>query len=119
MCKCQHLIVIDRDVSFGAEGIVAQEMKAILFDRHGDMKLTGFIAGVGGKDISAETIVPLVQQAIFGAGTAVKAGMYALGGGAAMNEHARRKRELFTPGHYGCPGCGATLGHAPGPVGPG
>ena len=26
-----------------------------------------------------------------------------------MNEHARRKRNLFTPGHYGCPGCGATL----------
>ena len=27
-----------------------------------------------------------------------------------MNEHARPKRDLFTPGHYGCPGCGATLG---------
>ena len=26
-----------------------------------------------------------------------------------MNEHARQKRDLFTPGHYGCPGCGATL----------
>jgi pyruvate/2-oxoacid:ferredoxin oxidoreductase beta subunit len=26
-----------------------------------------------------------------------------------MNEQAREKRELFTPGHYGCPGCGAAL----------
>jgi pyruvate/2-oxoacid:ferredoxin oxidoreductase beta subunit len=26
-----------------------------------------------------------------------------------MNEHTRQNRELFTPGHYGCPGCGATL----------
>ncbi|MGD0486473.1 MAG: thiamine pyrophosphate-dependent enzyme [Syntrophorhabdales bacterium] len=26
-----------------------------------------------------------------------------------MSEHAGRKRDLFTPGHYGCPGCGATL----------
>jgi len=26
-----------------------------------------------------------------------------------VSEHAGRKRDLFTPGHYGCPGCGATL----------
>lgn len=26
-----------------------------------------------------------------------------------MNEQARGERELFTPGHYGCPGCGAAL----------
>jgi pyruvate ferredoxin oxidoreductase beta subunit/2-oxoisovalerate ferredoxin oxidoreductase beta subunit len=26
-----------------------------------------------------------------------------------MNEHAQQKRDLFIPGHYGCPGCGATL----------
>jgi pyruvate/2-oxoacid:ferredoxin oxidoreductase alpha subunit len=70
----RHLIVIDRDVSFGAEGIVAQELKAILFERRRDVKLTGFIAGIGGKDISVETIVLFVQQAISGAGTAVKAG---------------------------------------------
>jgi len=69
-----HVIVIDRDVSFGAEGIVAQEVKAALFDRHGEVKLTGFIAGVGGNDISVETIVPLVRQAISGDGTAVAAG---------------------------------------------
>jgi pyruvate/2-oxoacid:ferredoxin oxidoreductase alpha subunit len=74
IANVRHLIVIDRDVSFGAEGIVAQELKAILFDRHGDVKLTGFIAGVGGNDISVETIVPLVRQAISGVGTAVEAG---------------------------------------------
>ena len=26
-----------------------------------------------------------------------------------MREQAQEKRELFTPGHYGCPGCGAAL----------
>ena len=72
--NAKHLIVIDRDVSFGAEGIVAQEVKAGLFDQGGDLKLTGFIAGVGGNDISAETIIPLVQQAICGDGVSVKAG---------------------------------------------
>jgi len=74
IANAKHLIIVDRDVSFGAEGIVAQELKAFMFDRHRDVKLTGFIAGVGGKDISADTIVNLVQQAILGEGTAVEAG---------------------------------------------
>ena len=26
-----------------------------------------------------------------------------------MSEQIQAKRELFTPGHYGCPGCGATV----------
>lgn len=69
-----HVIVIDRDISPGAEGIVAQEVKAGLFDRGAGVKLTGFIAGVGGNDLSVETIVPLVRQAISGQGTAVEAG---------------------------------------------
>lgn len=69
-----HLIVIDRDVSFGAEGIVAQEVKAALFDCHREIKLTGFIAGVGGNDLSAEAMIPLVRQALYGDGIAVGAG---------------------------------------------
>jgi pyruvate/2-oxoacid:ferredoxin oxidoreductase alpha subunit len=72
--NAKHVIVIDRDVSFGAEGIVAQEVKAGLFDHHRDVKFTGFIAGVGGNDLSVETIVPLMRQAISGNGTAVRAG---------------------------------------------
>jgi len=32
-----------------------------------------------------------------------------MGGGVAMSEQIQAKRELFVPGHYGCPGCGATV----------
>ncbi len=74
VANVKHVIVIDRDVSFGAEGIVAQEVKAGLFGHHRDEKLTGFVAGVGGNDLSVETIVPMVRQAISGNGTAVRAG---------------------------------------------
>jgi pyruvate/2-oxoacid:ferredoxin oxidoreductase alpha subunit len=72
--KAKHVIVIDRDISFGAEGIIAQEVKSGLFDRHEEVKFTGFVAGVGGNDISVEMIVTLVRQAISGSGEAVKAG---------------------------------------------
>jgi pyruvate/2-oxoacid:ferredoxin oxidoreductase alpha subunit len=74
MASTKHVIVIDRDVSFGAEGIVAQEVKAGLFDCHREIKLTGFIAGIGGNDLSVDMILSLVRQAISGNGDAVKAG---------------------------------------------
>jgi pyruvate/2-oxoacid:ferredoxin oxidoreductase alpha subunit len=72
--KVKHVIVIDRDISFGAEGIIAQEVKSGLFDRHEEVKFTGFVAGVGGNDISVETIMTMVRQAISGSGEAVKVG---------------------------------------------
>jgi pyruvate/2-oxoacid:ferredoxin oxidoreductase alpha subunit len=72
--KAKHVIVIDRDISFGAEGIIAQEVKSGLFARHGEVKVTGFVAGVGGNDISVDSIMSLVRQAVSGNGEAVKAG---------------------------------------------
>ena len=72
--KVKQVIVIDRDISFGAEGIIAQEVKSSLFDRHEEVKFTGFVAGIGGNDISAETIMTIVRQAISGSGEAIKAG---------------------------------------------
>jgi len=73
--KAKHVIVIDRDVSYGAEGIVAQEVKAGLFEHRGDVSVTGFVAGIGGNDVTVDTIIPLVRQAISGDGDAVEAGM--------------------------------------------
>ncbi len=74
VANAKHVIVIDRDISFGAEGIVAQEVKAGLFDRHEHVKLTGFVAGLGGNDISVEKIMALVRQGISGSGEAVSDG---------------------------------------------
>ena len=54
---------------------MAQEVKAGLFDRRGDVKVTGFVAGIGGNDMTVDTIIPLVRQAISGDGNAVEAGM--------------------------------------------
>jgi len=72
--SAKHVIVIDRDVSTGAEGIVAQEVKAALFGKRGDVKFTGFVAGIGGNDVTVDTIIPLVRQAISGDGNALEGG---------------------------------------------
>jgi pyruvate/2-oxoacid:ferredoxin oxidoreductase alpha subunit len=48
--------VLDRNVSFGATGIIYQETKAVLYNAPVRPKVFGFIAGLGGRDITTETI---------------------------------------------------------------
>jgi pyruvate/2-oxoacid:ferredoxin oxidoreductase alpha subunit len=48
--------VLDRNISFGATGMIYQETKAILYNAPVKPKLFGFIAGLGGRDITTETI---------------------------------------------------------------
>lgn len=65
----KHLVVLDRDVSFGAEGIVAQEVKSCLYGRS-SAEVRGFVAGIGGVDITAYGLVEMVHQALSGSGRA-------------------------------------------------
>jgi len=67
------LVVIDRDVSFGTEGIVAQEIKACLYGRS-NVAVHGFIAGIGGVDVTGPMIEGLVRQVLSGQGEAVSLG---------------------------------------------
>ncbi len=48
--------VMDRNISFGATGIIYQETKAALYNMRVRPELFGFIAGLGGRDITIETI---------------------------------------------------------------
>ncbi len=48
--------ILDRNISFGATGMIYQEAKAVLYNAPVRPKLFGFIAGLGGRDITTETI---------------------------------------------------------------
>ncbi len=48
--------VLDRNFSFGASGIIYQETKASLYNSNVHPRLFGFIAGLGGRDITPDTI---------------------------------------------------------------
>ena len=74
LTHARQVVVIDRDVSYGAEGILAQEIKANLFGYNGQLKIDGFVAGIGGKDITPENVVDIARQAISGEGPAKRAG---------------------------------------------
>ena len=57
----KKIAVLDRDNSLGAGGIVAQELKAALFGAAHKPKVFEFIAGLGGKDITPETIREIME----------------------------------------------------------
>jgi pyruvate/2-oxoacid:ferredoxin oxidoreductase alpha subunit len=69
----KQVVVIDRDISFGAEGIVAQEIKACLYGKS-QAAVHGFIAGIGGVDITEGMLRDIVNQADKGKGEATELG---------------------------------------------
>lgn len=58
----RKVAVIDRNISFGAGGIFAQEIKAALYN-HLRVPIFGFVAGLGGRDITPATLHAMVDYA--------------------------------------------------------
>ncbi len=58
------LATIDRHISFGMEGFLAAETKASLFNRKDHPPLAGFIAGLGGRDVTSGTIEKIAKKSL-------------------------------------------------------
>ena len=58
----QKVAVVDRNCSFGASGIFAQELKAALYNAEAPPGIFGYIAGLGGRDVTPETIEDIYWQ---------------------------------------------------------
>jgi 2-oxoisovalerate ferredoxin oxidoreductase alpha subunit len=63
--KQAELIVIDRNISVGLEGALFTEVKAALYGES-DAKATGFIAGLGGKDVTYKDIETMCRKSMKG-----------------------------------------------------
>jgi 2-oxoisovalerate ferredoxin oxidoreductase alpha subunit len=63
--KQADLIVIDRNISVGLEGVLFNEVKAALYGES-DAKATGFIAGLGGKDVTYKDIETMCIKSMKG-----------------------------------------------------
>jgi 2-oxoisovalerate ferredoxin oxidoreductase alpha subunit len=61
--KVNKMIVIDRNISFGNQGIFFNEIKACLCNEKNKPPVYGFIAGLGGRDMKIEDITGIVEQA--------------------------------------------------------
>jgi pyruvate/2-oxoacid:ferredoxin oxidoreductase alpha subunit len=61
--KARKLIVIDRNISFGSEGIFFSEVKSCLYGEEYRPPMYGFIAGLGGRDVLIKDIEGMVEYA--------------------------------------------------------
>jgi 2-oxoisovalerate ferredoxin oxidoreductase alpha subunit len=59
--KC--VAVVDRNISFGQEGIFCSELKASLYGRDGAPPVRGFIAGLGGRDVKVRDLLAIAEEA--------------------------------------------------------
>jgi pyruvate/2-oxoacid:ferredoxin oxidoreductase alpha subunit len=60
--EVRRVLVIDRNISFGHGGILAQEVRSALYRLERRPELYGFVAGLGGRDITREIIAGLLDQ---------------------------------------------------------
>jgi len=55
----QYIGIIDKNISLGSDGALYSEMKAILSS---DKKISGFVAGLGGRDITIDTVNHIIDS---------------------------------------------------------
>lgn len=60
--KVSKIIVVDRNISFGNEGIFFSEIKSALYNENIDIPVYGFIAGLGGRDVTMKDIEDMIKK---------------------------------------------------------
>jgi pyruvate/2-oxoacid:ferredoxin oxidoreductase alpha subunit len=64
MAPYERVAVVDRNLSFGVGGIFAQEIRAALANLPSRPVVYPFVAGLGGRDITPESIATVVERAL-------------------------------------------------------
>jgi 2-oxoisovalerate ferredoxin oxidoreductase alpha subunit len=60
--KAKVVGVIDRNISFGNEGIFFQEIKSAMYNEKRCPTIYGFIAGLGGRDVLVDDIIDIADN---------------------------------------------------------
>jgi len=60
----KNIIVFDRDIGYGYEGVLSYELKAALYGLNKRPNIKGFIVGLGGRDVKTEHIITGVRRAL-------------------------------------------------------
>lgn len=62
--RVKKIAVIDRNISFGHGGIFFSELQAALYNSDAHPLLNGYIAGLGGRDVTPKTITTILNHLI-------------------------------------------------------
>jgi pyruvate ferredoxin oxidoreductase alpha subunit len=60
----KNIVVFDRAIGYGYEGVLCYELKAALYGVHPSPFIKGFIVGLGGRDVKGEHIINGVHRAL-------------------------------------------------------
>lgn len=60
----ENVIVFDRDIGYGYEGVLSYELKSALYGLKNRPNIKGFIVGLGGRDVKTEHITNGVHKAL-------------------------------------------------------
>lgn len=58
------MVVFDRDISAGMEGVLFTEVKSALYSAHSKPDMAGFVVGLGGVDVTSVQMVNLVKKCV-------------------------------------------------------
>lgn len=61
LLKAKKVLVVDRNISYGASGIFYQEIKAALYNEAQRPPIFGFITGLGGRDVTPEILKEMIE----------------------------------------------------------
>jgi pyruvate/2-oxoacid:ferredoxin oxidoreductase alpha subunit len=61
LAPAKKIAVVDRNISYGHHGMFAQEVKSAIYGRNGGAPVFGFIAGLGGRDITPVSFREMVE----------------------------------------------------------
>lgn len=64
MSQFKNIIVFDRDIGYGHEGVLAYELKSALYGLTNSPFIKGFIVGLGGRDVSDDHIIEGVEKGL-------------------------------------------------------
>lgn len=62
LMEAKKVAVIDRNFSFGSGGIFAQEIRAALSNMPGHPPVFGYVAGIGGRDVTTDVIEEIYEK---------------------------------------------------------
>ncbi|MBY9013282.1 MAG: hypothetical protein KGD70_12990, partial [Candidatus Lokiarchaeota archaeon] len=62
--EAKLVVVFDRDIGYGYEGVLSYELKAALYGLKQAPFIKGFIVGLGGRDVTDQHITKGVTKAI-------------------------------------------------------
>lgn len=63
LARTRQVIVIEKAISLGSRGPLAAELRSAFYGRRPAPRIHGFIAGLGGRDITTETIKTALDRA--------------------------------------------------------